>query len=240
MATEFPFPPLPGSTRVTILVTEWTSSNGCELNQCRHVIVATRAHAEFLEPRIPTPLHAGPPPWNSQVLDSTCSKSHGNISIVTYRWRVGDTVVRKGLCRRCGGGPGAEGHATEGGRERENRGARVCGAAMEEEEWERRGGGGGDGHGEGRERGRGWGRSSSRLPRWVLEDLCFAIAAYYPIRGAFALEPLQLCYFQSEVSSFLQGKLGRVSSPLALVSKKIMNDLFRKEDHGIGYYCDFR
>jgi hypothetical protein len=75
-----------------------------------------------------------------------------------------------------------------------------------------------------------------------LEDLCFAIAAYYPIRGAFALEPLQLCYFQSEVSGFcqLQGKLGRVLYPLELLTKKITNDLFRKEDHGIGYYCDFR
>jgi hypothetical protein len=41
------------------------------------------------------------------------------------------------------------------------------------------------------------------------------------------------------VSCFLQGKLGRVSSPLALLSKKIMNDLFRR-DHGIGYCCDFR
>lgn len=79
------------------------------------------------------------------------------------------------------------------------------------------------------------GRNISRLPRWVLEDLCFAIAVCYPVPGAFALEPLQLCYFQSEVSG---GKHGRVLSPLALLSKKIMNDLFGKEDRGIGYYCD--
>jgi hypothetical protein len=87
--------------------------------------------------------------WNHEY-------AHGNISIVTYRWRVRDAVVREGLCGRCGGGPGAEGHAAEGGREGENRGARVCGAAMEEEEGERGGGGGGDGdgHGDGRERGR--------------------------------------------------------------------------------------